>query len=269
MGLFYREEGKENKEIVVVVHGLYGSSDNWLTVGKKLGQSHHVYMLDQRNHGRSFKSKEHSYKLMNEDLAHFFESQNIDQATIVGHSMGGKTAMYFAAEYPERIKQLVVIDIAPKNYFQVAEKSQYFLHKNILEAFIEIKPGNYQSRQEIADAFSLKIDGETLIQFLLKNVYRDKETKQFAYRMNAPAIYDTLDEIISGVDYQWFEDRLPILNYPVLFIKGEKSNYIIETDIPKIKEIYPEVKIETIPHAGHWLHAEQAQLFMKVLKRFI
>ncbi len=269
MDLFFREEGKDNKEKVVIIHGLYGSSDNWLTVGKKLGLTHHVYMLDQRNHGRSPKSNEHSYELMKEDLANFFEKQNVDKATVVGHSMGGKTAMYFATEYPEKVNKLVVVDIAPKNYFQLEEKSQYYLHKNILESLIEIELTDFQSREEIADALRLKIDGEALIQFLLKNVYRDKETKQFACRVNASVIYDFLDEIISGVDYRWFEDRLPIFNYPVLFIKGEKSNYISETDIPKIKEIYPEANIENIPGAGHWLHAEQAQLFMDALKKFV
>ncbi len=269
MNLFFREEGKDKKAPIVIVHGLYGSSDNWLTVGKKLGQTQHVYMLDQRNHGRSPKSNEHSFELMKEDLANFFEKQNIDKATVIGHSMGGKAAMYFASEYPEKINKLIVVDIAPKDYFQLAEKSQYYLHKNILESLIEVELGNYQSRQEIADALSLKIDGEELVQFLLKNVYRDKVTKQFACRINAPVIYDALDEIISGVNYRWFEDRLPIFNYPVLFIRGEKSNYIMDEDLHKIQKIYPEVQIDNIPDAGHWLHAEQPQLFMEALTRFV
>ena len=269
MDLFFREEGRNNKETVVIIHGLYGSSDNWLTIGKKLGLTHHVYMVDHRNHGRSPKSDKHSYELMKEDLASFFEKQNISTATVIGHSMGGKVAMYFAAEYPEKVNKLAVVDIAPKDYFQLQEKSQYFLHKNILESLIETQLADFTSREEIAEALSLKIDGYALVQFLLKNIYRDKETKQFKCRINAEVIYDALDEIISGVNYRWFEDRLPIFNYPVLFIKGENSNYIIDEDFPKIKKIYPEAKLETVPNAGHWLHAEQPQLFMEALKKFV
>ncbi len=269
MNLFYREEGKEHKNTVVIVHGLYGSSDNWLTVGKKLAANHHVYMVDQRNHGRSPQADEHSFELMKEDLASFFNHHKIEKATVVGHSMGGKTAMYFAAEYPEKINKLVVVDIAPKDYFQLQETSQYYLHKNILESLIEIKEANYTNRQEVADALTIKIDGDSLVQFLMKNFYLNKENGRVACRVNAPVIYDALDDIIAGVDYRWFEDRLPIFNYPVSFIRGEKSNYVMDSDLPKIKEIYPEVVIETIPNAGHWLHAEQPQLFMDALQRFI
>ena len=269
MSLFFREEGKGNSNTIVIVHGLYGSSDNWLTVGKKLGLTHHVYMLDQRNHGRSPHFEDHSYELMKEDIADFFEEQQIKSATVIGHSMGGKTSMYFAAEYPELVKKLIVVDIAPKNYFELEEKSQYFLHKNILETLIELEQEDFQSRQDIADAISLRIDGSQLVQFLLKNIYRDKDSGKFLSRVNAAVVYDSLDEIISGVDYRWFEDRMPIFKYPVLFIRGQNSNYIMDEDLHKIKSIYPEVQISSIPQAGHWLHAEQPQLFMEELMRFI
>ena len=269
MKLFYREEGKENQQTIVIVHGLYGSSDNWLTVGKKLGRKHHVYMVDQRNHGRSPNADTHTYEDMADDLASFFEDHQIEKAVVIGHSMGGKTAILFTADYPEKTDKLIVADIAPRNYLELQEKGQYYLHQHILESLKEVRQHQFESREEIADFLSLKLDDESLVMFLLKNVYRNKETKKFDCRINVDVLYDYLDEVISGVNYRWLEDRMPILNYPVLFIKGEKSNYIQKEDEQKIREIYPDVKFEYIPNAGHWLHAEQPQLFMEALERFI
>jgi len=270
MELFFREEGSKGKNIVII-HGLYGSSDNWLTVGKKLGKKHHVYLIDQRNHGRSPNADEHTYELMKEDLAEFFKRQEIDKAIVVGHSMGGKTAMYFAAEYPEKIEKLIVADIAPKDYLDLGESSQYYQHQLILQTLIELKNNcaSYKSRDKIAEFLTLRLGSPDLVMFLLKSIYIDKETKQFKCRVNVEVLYDSLDEVISGMNYRWIDDRIPILSYPVLFIRGEKSNYLSEEDIKMVKEIYPEAQIETIPNAGHWLHAEQPRLFMEALEKFI
>ncbi|MDP3431510.1 MAG: alpha/beta fold hydrolase [Bacteroidota bacterium] len=147
MKLFFREEGEGFP--IVIVHGLYGSSDNWLTVGKKLSARFKVYMIDQRNHGRSPNSEEHSYEALKNDLAEFFDQHKIEKAIVMGHSMGGKTAMCFAADYPERIEKLIVVDIAPKNYFLLNDESQYFLHKNILQAMLEIEFSRMESRKEV------------------------------------------------------------------------------------------------------------------------
>jgi pimeloyl-ACP methyl ester carboxylesterase len=270
MQLFFREEGSQGKQIVII-HGLYGSSDNWLTVGKKLGKKHHVYLVDQRNHGRSPNAGEHTYEAMKEDLAEFFEQQKIDKAIVIGHSMGGKTAMYFAAEYPEKVEKLIVADIAPKDYLEIGENSQYYQHQLILQTLIELNNScsSYHSREEIADFLMLKLGSQDLVMFLLKSIYLDKETKQFKCRVNVEVLYDALDEIISGMNYRWLEDRIPILNYPVLFIRGARSNYLTEEDVKMVKEIYPEAQITTIPDAGHWLHAEQPKLFMDALVSFI
>ncbi len=269
MKLFFREEGKEKNQSIVIVHGLYGSSDNWLTVGKKLGLDFHVYMIDQRNHGRSPNADSHTYENMVEDLAEFFNEHQIEKAILLGHSMGGKTAMAFAADYPERVSKLIVADIAPKNYFELQEKSQYFQHQLILESLKELRQHDFKSREEIGNFLQLKLGDEGLVMFLLKNAYKNKETHKFDCRINVDVLYDYLDEIISRVDYHWFSDRLPILNYPVLFIKGEKSIYIGEDDEVKVREIYPEVQIIGIPDAGHWLHAEQPQLFFQAVSNFI
>ena len=267
MNLFFREEGEGFP--LVIVHGLYGSSDNWLTVGKKLSSRFKVYMIDQRNHGRSPNSQEHNYEVLKNDLADFFDQQKIEKAIVMGHSMGGKTAMCFAADYPERVEKLIVVDIAPKDYFLLKDESQYFLHKNIMKAMLTIDFSRIESRKDVENYLLERIDSVSIVQFLLKNVHRKKESHQFEWRLNVQVLFDNLDEIISGINASWFNDRLPIFTYPVLFIKGENSNYILPEDYQTIRHIYPEAIIRVIPNAGHWLHAEQPQLFMEVLEQFL
>jgi pimeloyl-ACP methyl ester carboxylesterase len=121
----------------------------------------------------------------------------------------------------------------------------------------------------VEDFLNQRIDGTQIVQFLLKNVHRNKETHQYEWRLNVPVLYDNLDEIISGVNARWFDDRLPIYNYPVLFVKGARSNYILPEDFFSIRRIYPEAVIVEIPEAGHWLHAEQPALFMEAVWEFL
>ena len=263
MDLFYRKEGSGTP--LVIVHGLYGSSDNWLNIGKRLAEKHTVYMIDQRNHGRSPFSNSHTFNNMRNDLSEFFEKHNIEKATLLGHSMGGKVAMWFAADYPEKVEKLVIADIAPKDYLLLKEDSQFYLHQNILLAMQEIDFSKIKSRNEVDDFMSQKIDDERIRQFLLKNVAKDKINHQFKWRINAEVLYDHLDEIVSGVNRNWLEDRIPITSYPVIFIRGMKSKYILPEDEILIKEIYPDAMIIDIPDAGHWLHAEQPKLFMKAV----
>lgn len=263
MKLFYRKEGEG--PIAVVIHGLYGSSDNWMNMGKRLAENHTVYMIDQRNHGRSPFAEDHSFDDMRDDLALFFEQHNIEKATLIGHSMGGKTAMWFAADYPEKVEKLVIADIAPKNYLQLKENSQYHLHRNILLAMKDLDFKRVKKRSDVDDILSERIDDERIRQFLLKNVAKDKKTKQYKWRVNVEVLYEFLDEIVGGVNRQWFEDRIPITNYPVIFIRGLKSNYIMDEDIPLIKEIYPDASVVDIPGAGHWLHAEKPDEFIEAV----
>lgn len=267
MHLFFRVEGSGKP--VVIVHGLYGSSDNWLTVAKKLSSEFQVFSIDQRNHGRSPNADEHSFDAMKNDLAEFFDEHQIEKAVLIGHSMGGKTAMCFAADYPERIEKLIVVDIAPKDYFLLNDESQYYLHNNILRAMIELDFSRMESRKQVETFLNERIDSKLIVQFLLKNLHRNKETHLFEWRLNVRVLYDNLDEIISGVSARWFDDRIPITNYPVLFVKGALSNYILPEDFPSIRRIYPEAEIVEIPDAGHWLHAEQPQLFMEAVWNFL
>ena len=263
MELFYRKEGSGSP--LVIVHGLYGSSDNWLNIGKRLAEKHTVYMIDQRNHGRSGFSEEHTFDLMKADLEEFFEKHQIEKATILGHSMGGKVAMWFAADFPEKVEKLVIADIAPEDYMLMKDDSQFYLHQNILLAMREIDFTLIKKRNDVEDRLSEKIDDHRIRQCLLKNVDKDKKTKLYKWRVNVDVLYDSLDEIVSGVNKSWLDDRIPITAYPVIFIRGMKSKYILPEDEILIKEIYPEATIVDIPEAGHWLHAEQPTKFMKAV----
>lgn len=263
MELYYRKEGSGAP--LVIVHGLYGSSDNWMNIGKRLAERYTVYMPDQRNHGRSPFSDEHTFDAMKADLYEFFEKHNIEKAILLGHSMGGKTAMWFAADYPEKVEKLVIADIAPKDYMLLKEDSQFYLHQNILLAMQDIDFTEIKIRNDVEERLAEKIDDKRIRQFLLKNVAKDKKTKLYKWRINVGVLYDNLDEIVNGVNKSWLDDRIPITSYPVIFIRGMKSKYILPEDEKLIKEIYPEATIVDIPGAGHWLHAEQPEKFMKAV----
>jgi len=266
MKLFYQEKGEG--EPLIIIHGLYGSSDIWLSVAHKLSGKYKVYMPDQRNHGLSPHCDSNSYEDLKNDLADFMNEQNLEEATILGHSMGGKVAMFFAADYPERVKKLIVADIAPKDYLLLNETSQFYLHRNILMAMQEIDFNIFTSRNLVDDFLAEKIDDPRIRQFLLKNITKDKSNGLLKWKVNAEVLYNYLDEIVSGVNKNWLADVIPITAYSVTFIKGEKSGYIQAEDSSLINEIYPEAKIITIADAGHWLHAEQPELFVNAVLSF-
>lgn len=265
MQLFFRKEGIGSP--LIILHGLYGASDNWFAIAKKLAERYTVYSIDLRNHGQSPHHEDHTFAAMKADLVQFFDTHNIETAALLGHSMGGKVAMAFAADFPERVTNLIVVDIAPKNYLTQGEENLYPLHRNILTAMLEINFDYVDSRQQVEENLSLKIDNARIRQFLMKNLIVNKTGKPLRWKLNLGALYDNLEEIVSGGDYKLFEDRLPITTYPVRFIRGLASNYIQENDLELIKRIYPDAQIVDIPNAGHWLHAEQPDLFMQAVLR--
>ncbi|MCS6819679.1 MAG: alpha/beta fold hydrolase, partial [Chitinophagales bacterium] len=184
--LHYKKMGSGSP--LIVLHGLLGSLDNWLSIGKILAEYFEVYLMDQRNHGKSFHSNEFSYEILCSDLYNFFEQHEIAKANILGHSMGGKVAMLFALNYPDKTNHLIVSDIAPVDY---ADK-----HTHILKALTAIDLSVYGTRQEIEEALRSGLPGEDerVIQFLMKGLYRN-ELNQFAWRYNVNAIIDAYDDI--------------------------------------------------------------------------
>lgn len=263
INLSFRKTG--HGPVLVILHGLYGSSDNWISIARKLEDRFTIFIPDLRNHGQSPHTSTHTYQDMVDDLSLFFKKHHINKATILGHSMGGKLAMMFAAEYPELITGLIVADIAPKNYNSGNKPFKTVLqHEMILGLMEELNLVAVTSRKEIDYFLSEKLKNSTLRQFLIKNIHRDKEG-YFEWKINVPVLKHALDSITSEVNSDWFADRQPILNYPVTFIRGLNSDYISDQDFIAIKEIYPEARMIDIPDAGHWLHAEQPEKFVEAV----
>ncbi len=229
----------------LILHGFLGMSDNWKTLGNKFAENFEVHLIDQRNHGRSFHSNEFSYELMAIDLKKYIDFHKLENCILLGHSMGGKTAMQFVLTYPNLVEKLIVADIAPKIYPAH--------HQYILKALSEVDFKKVTSRKEIENVLKQYIKEQGVIQFLLKNVYRIPNG--YAYRFNLPVLKEKYDEVVKTFNLK------NTFNKPVLFLKGGNSNYIDEADLATIQQNFPQVKIETIVGAGHWLHAEQPQEF--------
>ena len=254
MKLFYRKYGEGAP--IIIVHGLYGASDNWHSIARVLSENFEVFLIDQRNHGRSPHSDEHNYDVMLEDLYEFIENQNIDKAILIGHSMGGKTVMHFANKYPEKVSNLIVLDIAPKSYVEIAKKNKGEInHNGILKALINIDFSIIKSRNDVDKELEKTIKDIRIRQFLLKNIHRNKEN-YLNWSLNIKALYNNLDKILDGFNHNYNVEK-SIVGFPVLFIKGANSNYIVKEDLKLIENIFPYAELKTIENAGHWLHAEQ------------
>lgn len=253
MKLNYKKSGKGQP--FVILHGLFGSLDNWQAIARKLSESFEVYIVDQRNHGQSPHSETWNYEVMANDLYEFFQDNRISNAILLGHSMGGKTAMHFALEHCELLNKLIVVDIAPK-YYPVH-------HDKILEGLLAVDLENVSSRKEVEEQLSPYISDPGTKQFLMKNLYwKDLEAKKLAWRFNL----DVINRHIEIVGKKTIEGK--ICHVPTLFVRGEKSNYILEADMEPAKNIFPNSKLTTIPNAGHWIHADQPQLFLETIIAF-
>ncbi len=268
MNLFYRSEGTGIP--VIILHGLYGSSDNWMTIARKLAKHDlQIITLDHRNHGNSPHTPEHSYEDMITDLAWLLNDLGIEKAHIVGHSMGGKVAIGFAADYPEKILSLTIADIIPLNYLEKpASAIQYDFHKKILDTLYHLDIKRAKSRKEVEKELMKDIPELHIRKFILKNI-RKSSDQSFEWKINVVALRENLDEIISGVDYREYEDRIPILTYPVQLIRGGLSGYCPDDKLNIVKEMYPEIIINTMEDATHFLHAEKPDEFTNLLLEFI
>ncbi|MCB9182909.1 MAG: alpha/beta fold hydrolase [Flavobacteriales bacterium] len=245
--LHYRRLGKEGAQAVVILHGLFGTSDNWGSIGRELAvptttdaEALDVLLMDLRDHGRSPHTQETSYPLMAADVHALLAKLGLKDVVLVGHSMGGKTAMLFAQRWPELIKQLIVIDISPKEH----TNNQAHIVRALLEA--DLSPG--RTRKEVESDIAEHVKEPGVVQFLLKNLYW-KEDDTLAWRMNVPLLARDLDAILAAIGPE-------TVKVPTLFVRGGQSDYILREDIPAIKEQFPRSRVETVPYAGHWVHAQ-------------
>ena len=216
MELFFREQG-EGKP-VIILHGLYGMSDNWMQYARKLSNTYRIVVPDLRNHGESPNSEEHSYALMSQDLLELMDRLSILKATLLGHSMGGKVAMHFAALFPDRVASLIIADIAPKNYLEgYQNRGHKQNHSEILSAINLVEVEKIRNRREADQMLVQKIPSLILRQFLLKNLRR-KSNHEFEWKINVPVLSNNIDSILQEVDYLWLENQQQRGDFPVTFI---------------------------------------------------
>jgi len=264
MNLFYRKLG-ENKPALIVLHGLYGASDNWVSIAKTWQNDYEVYLVDLRNHGRSPHSLVHTYESMRDDVLELMDAQSIRKAIIVGHSMGGKVAMRMAMDKPERINALLVVDIAPKNYSIDLDKN-VARHQKILKAMLELDLPKIKKREDVNKLLESAISEERTRQFIMKNLKRNKN-QSFSWKLNVEVIAKEILNITKGFSDNQITKN--ISGFPVLFIKGEKSDYIQSVDSERITEIFPSSEIEIIQNAGHWIHSEQPEKLSNLVLDFL
>lgn len=250
MKLFYKQYG-ENKPALFILHGIFGMLDNWHNIARQLSEDYTVYTIDARNHGQSPHSMEMGYEVMADDIIELADDLRIDTFTLIGHSMGGKTAMFAADKYPERINRLIVVDIAPKGYKPG--------HVTYFKAFEEIDWSALNSRSEI-DAALMHYESNAGIRlFLAKNVERS-ENGGFIVKSNIPALKAAYEEIIGPLKLNH------VFQSPSLFITGAQSNYLKEEDKAYILTHFPNTKFEVVSNAGHWVHADNPKEFLEKLK---
>lgn len=268
MELFFRKFGEPGPPLIIV-HGLYGSSDNWVSIARDLSDRFEVFVVDQRNHGHSPHDPRHDYPAMREDLREFMDRQEIRKAVLIGHSMGGKTVMSFAEAWPERVQALISVDIAPRSYRNLALVSRSAAnHANMIDAMMKIDLSRISSREEADRALSQSIGSERIRSFLLKNLRRHKGGA-FQWRFNLEAISNNMEAIFEGMDREAIAARGGITGFPVLFISGGNSDYIRVADHSLIKDIFPTAEVVSVAGAGHWVHSEQPALLVKTIRYFL
>jgi len=239
---------------LLILHGYFGNGDNWKSIGNKLSDTFQVHLIDQRNHGRSFHSDAFDYELMVEDLYHYIQQHQLEKVHLLGHSMGGKTVMLFAVEYPELVDKLIVADISPRMYPPH--------HHDILDALNSIDFTKQTSRKLIDEKLAEKIPEIGVRQFLLKSIYW-KEKGQLDFRFNLQSLIENNDEVGAALP------SFTIFEGETLFLKGENSGYISSNEEPLINAHFPNNRIVTIKNTGHWLHAENPKDFLKALEDFL
>ncbi|MDX2196696.1 MAG: alpha/beta fold hydrolase [Cytophagales bacterium] len=252
MKLYYRHFGQGTP--LIVIHGLFGSSDNWLTVCKSFTSQHSVYLLDMRNHGQSPHSTEHNYALMAADVYEFVHEHNLKNVILLGHSMGGKVVMKYLEKYSANVLKAVIVDISPRYYAPH--------HSREIEALLSIPLHNIGSRQEADDIMARKIPEIGVRQFLLKGLYRN-DSGLFAWRFNLNTIINEINNIGEATTYD------TKCQTDTLFVRGENSKYIQPHDLETINDNFAHYLVVTIPLSGHWVQADQPILFTEAVNKFI
>lgn len=251
--LYSRIEGAGKP--LLIIHGFLGMSDNWKSFGALYAaEGFQVHILDLRNHGKSFHSDDFSYDSMANDVLDYCQAHNLERISIIGHSMGGKVAMLFATNYPNKVEKLIVADIGPKYYAPH--------HQDILAGLNAVDFSEKPTRTEVEETLYPFIPDFGTRQFLMKNLYW-AAPGQLDFRFNLKVFNEKIEVIGTALP----ENAL--FNNPTLFLRGGNSKYILDTDLPEIKKHFPNFELATIPNVGHWLHAENPKQFFEETARFL
>ncbi len=256
MELFYRRFGTEGNQPIIILHGLFGISDNWVSYARRIAmEGFDVFVLDQRNHGQSPQSDNFNYLALTDDLFDFIDDHEIENPILIGHSMGGKVAMRFALENPHLVNRLVVVDITLKAYGPREN------HLKIIKAMKLVNFNTVNSRMDVEKQLATHIPETRIRQFILKNLFRTEKNK-FEWRIYLEGLENNLEQMFDSID------TITKFEKPTLFIRGGASDYILYEDYPQIRYNFPNAEIITIEGASHWVHVEAMERFYQLTMGF-
>lgn len=264
MKLFYRKYGKG--PALIILHGLFGSSDNWVTIAKKISEKFTVYLPDLRNHGNSPHSDEHDYHLMRDDLYEFVNDLKLKKFFLAGHSMGGKVAINFAIRWPEMLNGLLVADISAFGD-KFTSQAAYNQHISILKTILSTDLSGLRSRNEVELLLGNETKSERIRGLIMKNMQRT-DSNVFVWKINAASILKNLNKIMEGIDRKAAFPQ-QVTGFPVVFLRGAESDYLPVEDYADIKKIFPAVEFTEIPDAGHWIQADNPDAVADNLLRLL
>ncbi len=254
-------QSKTENPPLAILHGLFGSGRNWLSIAKALSDQRPVWLVDQRNHGKSPHQAEMDLELLAQDLLDWRQNKNLQSLSLIGHSLGGQVAMAYALRYyPSYLSHLIIVDVAPKAY----DPHRF----NFISALKQLQLHNLHSRAEADQRLEAAIPDRETRQFLLSNLIRNQEN-QFVWQMNLGAILSQLEKLSQSPLGLFEESPEPFQECPVLFIRGGRSDYIQSSDERVILKQFPEAEIITVPDAGHWVHYQQPEAFVQIVRDFL
>ena len=249
----FEHDGAQEETPLIIIPGLFGSVANWRSIAKGLSASRPVYVIDQRNHGRSPHADTQSYADMVSDLREFIGEHELGSVHLAGHSMGGKVAMLFALEYPDSLSSLCVLDIAPVTYTHS--------HAPFLEALLAIDLSQLNSRAEADRALQQAIPDTGTRLFLLQSLAGSPEG--YSWRINLSVLHEYMDEIVA------FPEVERSTQVTALVVAGANSTYLRPEHHPQITTLFPKSHFKTVADAGHWLHAEQPKRVLEIIEEFL
>ncbi len=255
MELFFRSYGSGPP--IIILHGILGISDNWVTFGKKIAdQGYQAIIPDQRNHGHSPHSPAFNYYALVDDLAEFIDSLGLENPILLGHSMGGKVVMRYTLENPEQVSKIILVDVSLRTYVT------HTYHQQLIQSMMDIDLDKCESRQDVEKKLGESVHSNRIRQFLMKSLFW-KEKNKLGWRLNLEPLYENLESMYDGV---YFSTRFAS---PALFIRGGKSDYVSKDDYKAINTSFPQAEIRTIENGTHWVHADEPDEFYQMVDEFL